>query len=376
MTILRPVWAEISLTNLKHNLHEIRRLVGDDCQIMLPVKADGYGHGAIAVSQAGLSAGADQLAVSMLDEAITLREAGLYCPILILGWTPPEAYETMIHYDVSTAIYNQEEAAALAQTAKRLQKKAKIHIKIDTGMSRLGLMPDETGLTAAKAILSLTDVVVEGIFSHFSKADETDKSYAQKQLATFCHFVERLEHESGCKIPFKHIANSAAVIDLPESHLDMVRPGIIFYGQYPSYDVHQERLCLKSILSLKARVSRVQWLEANTPISYGGIYTTDQPLKVATIPIGYADGYDRRLSNKGSVLYKGQRLPIIGRICMDQLMIDATAAEEIKVGDAVTLIGRDNDAEITVGDIAKLLDTITYEISCKLAARIPRIYLS
>lgn len=371
--VLRPAWVEISLGNLKHNVRQIRRLVGEDCQIMLPVKADGYGHGAIEVSKAGLSAGANQLAVSMLDEAIHLREADIHCPILILGWTPVEAYQTMIAYDVATAIYAIDEARQLDLKAKEMNKKAKVHIKVDTGMSRLGIMPDDKGLMTAKEILSLDNIEVEGIFSHLSKADEKDKNHAKKQLSTFLDFVHKLQKESHREIPLKHIANSAAVIDLPDTYLDMVRPGIIFYGQYPSNEVIKGNIDLKPILSLKAKVSRVQWLPKDTLISYGGTFCSDRPIKVATIPIGYADGYDRHLSNKGFVLFQGKYLPIVGRVCMDQFMVDATDCD-INSGDVVTLIGADNGKEITEEMLAEMLGTIVYEISCKLSLRLPRIY--
>ena len=370
---LRPAWVEVSLKNIKHNIREIRRLAGPDRLVTAVVKANGYGHGAVEVSKAALSAGADRLAVSMLSEALVLREGGIDCPILILGWTPERAYETLITNDITTAIYNVEEAKALNQTAERLGKKAKIHIKVDTGMSRIGIVPSEEGVRQACAILALPHLEAEGIFSHFSKADESDKWYAQKQFEKFQQFIHKIEEACGYQFPIRHIANSAAIIDLPETHLDMVRAGIIIYGLYPSDEVVKENIDLRPTMTWQAEVSRVQELPADTLVGYGGTYQTKGLTKVATVPVGYADGYDRHLSNKGVVAYKGHLLPVVGKVCMDQFMVDATGTD-IQVGDQVTLIGQNGDAEVTWEEMANTLGTITYELVCKVAARVPRIY--
>lgn len=369
----RPAWVEVSLSNIKHNISEIRRLAGGDRQVMAVVKANGYGHGSVEVSKAALSAGADRLAVSMLSEAIVLRQGGITCPILILGWTPERAYEQLIREDITTAIYNVAEAEALSKTALQLGKKAKVHIKVDTGMSRIGLYPDEAGVAEAQAILSLPGLEAEGIFSHFSKADELDKTYAQKQFATFMRFIHKIEECCGYHFPIRHIANSAAIIDLPETHLDMVRAGIIIYGLYPSDEVVKNHINLRPTMTWQAEVSRVQTLPADTLVGYGGTYRTIASTKVATVPVGYADGYDRHLSNSGYVAFKGHRLPVIGKVCMDQFMVDATGVD-IAVGDQVTLIGQNGDAEVTWEEMAQQLGTITYELVCKVAARVPRIY--
>lgn len=369
----RPAWVEVSLSNIKHNIREIRRLAGGDRQVMAVVKANGYGHGSVEVSKAALSSGADRLAVSMLSEAIVLRQGGITCPILILGWTPERAYEQLIREDITTAIYNVAEAEALSKTALQLGKKAKVHIKVDTGMSRIGLYPDEAGVAEAQVILSLPGLEAEGIFSHFSKADELDKTYAQKQFATFMQFIHKIEERCGYHFPIRHIANSAAIIDLPETHLDMVRAGIIIYGLYPSDEVVKNHINLRPTMTWQAEVSRVQTLPADTLVGYGGTYRTIASTKVATVPVGYADGYDRHLSNSGYVAFKGHRLPVIGKVCMDQFMVDATGVD-IAVGDQVTLIGQNGDAEVTWEEMAQQLGTITYELVCKVAARVPRIY--
>lgn len=370
---LRPAWVEVSLENIKHNIREIRRLAGPDRLVTAVVKANGYGHGAVEVSKAALAAGADRLAVSMLSEALVLRESGLTCPILILGWTPERAYETLIAYDITTAIYDLKEAEALNQTAGRLGKKAKIHIKVDTGMSRIGIMPTAEGARQVCAIVALPHLEAEGIFSHFSKADEADKWYADKQFETFQQFIHKIEEACGYQFPIRHIANSAAIIDLPDTHLDMVRAGIIIYGLYPSDEVAKAQIELRPTMTWQAEISRVQELPADTLVGYGGTYRTTAPTKVATVPVGYADGYDRHLSNKGVVAFRGHRLPVIGKVCMDQFMVDATGTD-IAVGDQVTLIGRNGEAEVTWEEMAETLGTITYELVCKVAARVPRIY--
>lgn len=370
---LRPAWVEVSLKNIQHNIREIRRLIGTDTLLTAVVKADGYGHGAVKVAKAALASGADRLAVSMLSEALTLRESGIDCPILILGWTPPRAYETLITNDITTAIYSLSEAQELDQVAQHLGHKAKVHIKVDTGMSRLGLVPDSAGVEEACAITALPYLFCEGIFSHFSKADEQDKSYAKRQFETFQQFIHNIEVKSGYHFPIKHIANSAAIIDLPKTHLDMARAGIIIYGLYPSDDVQKHNIHLLPTMTWQAEVSRIQELPVGTLVGYGGTYETNKITKVATIPVGYADGYDRHLSNRGAIAYQGKRLPIIGKVCMDQFMVDATGTD-LQVGDVVTLIGRNGEAEVSWEEMAETLGTITYELVCKVASRVPRIY--
>lgn len=369
----RPSWTEIYPENIQYNCSTVRKLVGDKPRICAVVKANGYGHGAIEAAEACLAAGADFLAVAMMSEALELREAGFSCPVLILGWTPEIAYEAAIEKEIRLAVFHLDEARRLNQVALRLQKKAYVHIKLDTGMSRIGFMPDEVSLSAVAEILAMKGLEAEGIFSHFSKADEKDKTYARKQLSIFQAFHQRLEEMTGYCIPIRHMANSAAIVDLPEAYLDMVRPGIILYGFQPS-DQMEHLADVKRALVWKAQVARVQTMPPGTFIGYGGTFETKRDTRVATIPVGYADGYNRLLSNQGYVLYQGKKLPIIGRICMDQFMVDATEAEDIHVGCEVILLGEDGGVSMTVEDMARILKTIPHEIVCGIAPRVPKYY--
>jgi len=270
-------------------------------------------------------------------------------------------------------MYDLQEIKKLNEAAASKGKKALVHLKIDTGMTRLGFMATEENLEQIAQALALPNIEIEGIFSHFSKADEKSKDYAYKQLAIFKDFVARLEEKTGYHIPIKHMANSAAIIDLPEAHLDMVRPGIVLCGLQPSSEM-LNTADLKPVLSWKAKVSRVQQVPAGTLIGYGGTYQAEKTMTVATIPVGYADGYDRLLSNKGYVLYQGKKLPIVGRVCMDQFMVDASSAANLQTGDEVILIGSQGDQSLTVTEMAEMLQTIDHEIICAIAARVPRIY--
>lgn len=368
----RPAWVEIDVKALRANIRAIKAKVGAT-KIMAVVKADAYGHGAIEVSKLALEEGVYALAVSNLDEAIELREADINCPILILGWCDRECYEAAIKYDITLAIFSLNEAQELAKTAAALGKKAKVNLKIDTGMSRIGILPDENGVKLAADIMNLADLEVWGAFSHFAKADEKDKTAAQKQFKLFCDFCAQVEKLSQKNIPIKHIANSAAIMEMPETHLDMVRAGIILYGNYPSKEVDRRLLPLKEAMSVKAKIARAQYLPKGASIGYGGTYRLTKDTLVATVPVGYADGYNRLLSNKGRVLYHGHLLPIIGRVCMDQLMIDAEQAPEIKVGDTVTLMGE--APEISAEHIADMLGSISYEVDCLFKLRLKRIYI-
>jgi len=374
MKAYRPSWLEISPANLQYNCETVKKIVGDQVKICAVVKANGYGHGAIEVSKACLAAGADFLAVAMLSEAMELREAGFTCPILILGWTPEEGYALAIDNEVRLAIFDVQEAARLNEKAKAMGKKAIVHLKLDTGMSRIGFQADETGLSIAKAILAMDFIEVEGIFSHFSKADEADKTFARNQLATFQRFNKQLEECTGVRIPIQHMAASSGIIDLPEGHLDMVRPGIMLYGFQPSSEMHHVA-DVKPALVWKARVGRVQELPAGRLIGYNGTFTLERDTLVATVPVGYADGYNRLLSNYGYVVCRGKKLPILGRVCMDQFMVDASQLPDLQVGDEVTLLGVDQGASITVDEMAAMLKTIQHEIVCGIAPRVPKFYV-
>lgn len=373
MSAYRPTWLEISPINLQYNCETVKKIVGDSVRVCAVVKANGYGHGVIEVSKACLAAGADFLAVAMISEAMELREAGFSCPILILGWTPEEGYEQAIANEVRLALFNVEEAEKLNAKAKEMGKKALVHLKLDTGMSRIGFQADETGLRIAEAILNMEFITVEGIFSHFSKADEADKSFARLQLAAFKQFNDQLQQRTGVRIPIQHMAASAGIIDLPEGHLDMVRPGIMLYGFQPS-DEMQHSADVKPALCWKARVGRVQKLPAGRLIGYNGTFELQKETMVATVPVGYADGYNRLLSNRGYVICRGKKLPIIGKVCMDQFMIDASQLPDLKVGDEVILLGEDQGVSITVTEMANMLKTIEHEVVCGIAPRVPKFY--
>ena len=373
MSAYRPAWLEISPANLQYNCETVKKIVGDKVKVCAVVKANGYGHGVVETSKACLAAGAEFLAVAMLTEAMELREAGFTCPILILGWTPEEGYELAIAQQIRLAIFDVEEAKRLNAKALAMGQKALVHLKLDTGMSRIGFQADEAGLATAQAIMEMDGIVVEGIFSHFSKADEADKTFARKQLTTFQQFNRQLEERTGVRIPIRHMAASAAIIDLPEGHLDMVRPGIMLYGFQPSAEMHN-KADLKPALVWKARVGRVQKLPAGRLIGYNGTFELKEDTLVATVPVGYADGYNRLLSNYGYVLCQGKKLPIIGKVCMDQFMVDASQVPQLQAGDEVTLLGVDGDVSITVTEMASMLKTIEHEIVCGIAPRVPKFY--
>ena len=373
--VYRPTWVEISYDNIKYNYKKVKELVGSNIKVCAVVKANAYGHGAVEISKACIDAGADYLAVAMLSEAIELRLAGFSCPILILGWTPEEGYELAIKHDITLTIFNSDEAKCLNHVAFLLEKKALVHLKLDTGMSRLGFQADDAGFYITEQIFSLEWIVVEGIFSHLAKADEADKTFSQEQIDTFKSFISKLEEHTGIQIPLCHIGASACIIDIPEGYFDMVRPGIILYGYHPS-DQMNHFPDLRPALTWKARVSHIKTLPAGRFIGYNGTFELSQETLVATIPVGYADGYNRKLSNNGYVICKGMKLPIIGKVCMDQFMIDASLLTDIKVGDEVILLGEDNGVSITATKMAKLLDTIEYEVLCGITVRAPRIYIN
>ncbi|MFZ5753855.1 MAG: alanine racemase [Bacillota bacterium] len=373
----RPVWAEINLKNIIHNYREVRRIIDPHVQVMAIVKANAYGHGAIEVARSLSSAGVDKFGVALMNEAVQLRKAGIDKPILILGWTPVDDYARALKHQITLTLFSLKEAQALSQLALEKNQKATVHIKLDTGMGRIGFQADQPGLQQVGEILKLPGLDVEGIFTHFAKADENDKSYTRKQLEIYLDFVTNLEKSTGFRFKIKHAANSAAIIDYPQAHLDLVRPGIILYGLKPSDEVDMSKVELRQAMALRARVSHVKQVPPGCSISYGGKFVTREPSVIATLPLGYADGYSRLLSGKAQVLCKGEKAPVVGRICMDQLMLDATHLKGgVKQGDTVTLIGWDQDSSISVDEIAELLGTINYEVVCMVTARVPRLHFS
>lgn len=372
----KRAWAEVNLDAIAANMKEIRKITSPHAKIMAVVKADAYGHGFLETAKTLLENGADCLAVAMLQEAKQLRSRGITVPILILGATSAEAAEDILDFDVIPNVFSYEFAKELSYAAEKKDKIAKIHIKIDTGMSRVGFVASDTDnsqiVEQIIRISKLPYIEIDGIFSHFSTADEQDKTFTELQFSRFMAVCSALE-QKGLRIPTKHICNSAATMMYPEMHLDMVRPGIILYGLYPSDEVDKTRLKLIPAMTLKAQISLVKTVAEKREVSYGKTYITDKPTKIATVPIGYADGYPRILSGKAKMVADGKRVDVIGRICMDQCMIDVTNVNNMNAGDEVTIFGADT---VTADDLAKWAGTIHYEIVCVIGKRIPRIYIS
>ena len=340
--------------------------------MMAAVKANGYGHGAVEVAKAAIEAGINQLAVAFVDEAIELREAGINVPILILGYTSVAAAEEAIQYDVMMTVYRSEDLQGINEIANRLQKKAQIQVKIDTGMSRIGLQEEEVK-PFLEELNRMEYVEVVGMFTHYSTADEIDKSYTNMQTSLFEKAVNTAK-ELGIHIPYIHSSNSAGSMELSNTFQNMVRVGIGIYGMYPSKEVDHSVVSLQPALSLKSKVAHIKHAKKNRGVSYGNTYVTTGEEWIATIPIGYADGYNRQLSNKGHALINGVRVPVIGRVCMDQLMLDVSKAMPVQVGDEVVFYGKQGEENIAVEEIADMLGTINYEVTCMLDRRIPRVY--
>lgn len=367
----RPVWVEIDLNNLKFNIREIKKNLSADTIFTAVVKADGYGHGAVPTAEAALEAGADRLAVAIPEEGIELREAGIAAPIEILGELLPEQLSELIKYDLIPTISKFETAERLNNLSAAYNLQKKIHLNIDTGMNRVGVNYKKA-LPLLKKINKLSNLEIEGIMTHFARADELEKEYTLIQWERFNKLIEKLEAEK-IEIPIKHCANSAAVIDFPEFALDMVRAGIMIYGLKPSPDL-KNNFNLKAVLSWKTRIVRLKDVPAGEGISYGSEYITPKKEKIATLPLGYADGYARVLGNQASVLIKGQRSPIRGRVCMDQFMVDVSGIKGVKVGEEVVLIGSQNGESLSADELAGLAGTINYEIVSRISKRVSRIY--
>ena len=378
--IQKRTWAEIDLDAAAHNLKAIRKRIGEKVKLCCVIKADAYGHGAVRLAKEYEALGADWLALSNIEEAMQLRRAGIALPMLVLGYTPPQAAALLAEHDISQCAYSAEYCAALSGYAEKSGVTVKIHIKVDTGMSRLGFYFQDLNrdVGVVEEIVSacrLPGLVPEGIFTHFAVADggRDGMMFTMRQFGCFKELIETLSRRR-IEFPVRHCANSGATLDYSLSHMQMVRAGIILYGILPSADVmHPEDL--QPVLSLRAVISHIKEIEPGSDVSYGRTYTAEKKLRVATIPIGYADGYSRQLSGKGSILVHGVRCPILGRICMDQCMIDVSAVPKAQVGDIVTLIGADGGDVIRVEEIAEMMDTIPYEVICGLSKRVTRVYL-
>lgn len=381
------VRAEVDLTAIAHNVRALRRITSPAARLMAVVKANAYGHGLKEVARIALQNGAEALGVARIDEGVQLRKAGFEAPVLIFGYTPPALTNHLIEFDLTQTVFLYQTAEILSRTGIDKGKKIKVHFKVDTGMGRLGLLPETGRLFSpnmkitdnptreVEAIARLPGLELEGIYTHFATADISDKSYAHKQFEVFLDFLNRLRL-AGLEIPVKHAANSAAIIDLPETHLDMVRAGISIYGLYPSDEVNKKRVMLKPAMALKTKIVNLKKVPAGFKISYGSTYETEKPTIIATVPIGYADGFNRLLSSRGFMLVKGQRAPIVGRICMDYTMLDVGNIPEINLEDEVIIFGKQGKSSITVDEIASTIGTINYEVVSTITDRVPRLYLT
>jgi len=380
--VLNRSWAEVRLDNIAYNVKLIKSHIRRDVEIMGVVKADAYGHGIEATVPVLLENGVTRLAVSMLDEAIELRENDIQIPILVLSYTDPARAEEIIKNGITQTVYDFKLARALSEAGKKMKAEVRVHIKVDTGMGRVGFV---SGFDAIKNIIEISrldNIVIEGLYTHFACADEEDDSYTNQQFEKFmsiCNELGRL----GIQIPIKHVCNSAAAIKFPQMHLDMVRIGILLYGMSPSGKPDFTELKFKPAMSLKTNIIMKKTMEENQSISYGRTFTTERFSKIATIPIGYADGFSRTLSNKAKVLIKGQYFPVVGTICMDTCMVDITdekiiGSDEhsyIDVGDEVILFGSNGEEKIAVEELALLMNTINYEVTCLIGRRVPRVYI-
>lgn len=371
---LRPVWAEIDLKNIEHNITVVKEKVGA-CEIIGVVKADGYGHGALETAQVLINNGVSSLGVGTLSEAIILREAGITCPIIILGLTPWAYHSELIEYDLTPVLASYTDTRVLSTLAVKAKKTMEVLLAVETGMGRIGFMPTEGSITEITGIHRLPNIKIKGLFSHFAIADENNKSYSHWQLNNFENFYKRLE-KVGVPINYRTIANSSAILKLPESYYEAVRPGILLYGYYPSDLIDKNTLEIKPAMTLKANIVFIKRVPPGYSISYGRKFTTERESIIATLPIGYADGYPRALSGKGRVIVKGQYAPIVGAICMDQCMIDVTDIPGVRKYEEVILMGSQSDKTITADEIAEKTGTVKYEIICRIGQRVPRVYIN
>ena len=370
------VYAAVDLSAALKNMERMHEALSPQTEMIGVIKTDGYGHGAVPIGRE-----LEKLpyvfgyATATAEEAFILRRAGLKKPILILGYTFPYSYEELIMQRIRPAVFRKDALEVLDACAEKIGKKAVVHVQVDTGMSRIGIRPDEEGLFFMEWLFGLKHIEVEGIFTHFARADEADQTPALAQLEQFTAFVAEAERRVGKQIPLKHCSNSAGILTLPQANLSLVRAGITLYGLSPSEEVTRDILSLRPVLSLKSRLVYVKEIEAGTPVSYGGTFVAKERMRIATVPVGYGDGYPRSLSGKGSVLIRGKRASILGRICMDQFMVDVSAIPGVTEGDEVTLIGADGREEITMEELGALSGRFNYELACDLGKRIPRVYL-
>ncbi len=370
-------FATINLAAVEHNIDQVIKKVNKDTIVLAVVKANAYGHGAIEVARR-LKGKVGYFGVAALDEAIILRQAGITEPILILGYTSPSQYDLLLENNITQTIYSYDMAVKMNETGKKIGKKGKIHIALDTGMTRIGLPTDEARIDESISITSdiskLDSVELEGVFTHFSCADMEDKSYYHKQKEKLLSFFDKCSKE-GINIPIKHACNSASIMEFDDMHLNMVRSGIITYGMYPSEEVNKEALDLWPAMEFKTHVVNIQEVPAGVGISYGATFVTNTPMKIATLSVGYGDGYKRSISNKGRVLIRGEYAPIVGRVCMDQVMVDVSHIDGVTIEDEATLFGKDGEKFISVEEVADMSESFNYEYVCSLSERVKKVYI-
>lgn len=371
------VWVEVDLKAIAHNIRELRRIINPKARLMAVVKANAYGHGMIEVARQSLENGAEALSIANIEEGIQLRKAGIDAPVLIFGYTSPVHAKKLIEFDLTQTVYSYETSRALSEALAAYGKKIKVHIKVDTGMGRLGLLRGikNNSLSEAESISRLPMLELEGIYTHFATADKSDRSYAGKQFEIFMDFLNQLRI-AGLEIPVTHAANNAAIINMPETHLDMVRAGISIYGLYTSEEVDRSIIKLKPAMALKTKIIHLKKVPAGFKVSYGTTYETEKPTTIATVSIGYADGLNRLLSSKGRMLVcGGQSAPIVGRVCMDMTMLDVGEIPEVVMEEEAVVFGKQGNASISVDEIASTINTINYEVVSTIMERVPRIYV-
>ncbi|MGD9972412.1 MAG: alanine racemase [Desulfatirhabdiaceae bacterium] len=383
---MQSIWAEIDLSAISHNINTIRSAVSPKTHVMAVVKANAYGHGAVEVARTALGNGADWLGVARIDEAIQLRQAGIDSPILVFGFTPFEQVNQLVELNLTQAVFSFEQAEMLSQALYPSSEKLKIHIKVDTGMGRLGVLATGFKLSSLgkflgahflreiESIVNLPGLDAEGIFTHFASADHADKTDSHQQLSLFLELIDHLKR-MGIEFNLHHAANSAATLEIPESHLDMVRPGIALYGCYLPTLPFPEGMSFRPALALKTRIIQIKKVSKDFPVSYGHTWRTSATTRIATVSAGYADGLNRQLSSRGAMLIDGVKVPIVGRVCMDLTMLDIGSLPDARVNDEVVILGTQKNAGITASDMAKEIDTISYEILTSVSARVPRIYI-
>ncbi len=368
------IYAEINLDAIEHNMDEMSKMINNSTKMIGVIKTDGYGHGSVPIAQ--LLECKEYLygfAVASPEEGFILRNSGIKKPIMVLGYSFPYAYEDMIQKDISFTVFRSDMAEEISKIALKCNKIANVHIKVDTGMGRIGITPNESGLAFVKNVSLLEGIKIEGIFTHFAKADEKDKTFTQEQLRVFTEFTNCVK-EAGISYKIRHCSNSAGILEVKEANMDVVRAGISLYGLWPSDEVNKESISLQPALSLYSHIVYIKEIEKGTTVSYGGTYVAESKRMIATIPVGYGDGYPRSLSGCGYVLINGTKAPIVGRVCMDQFMVDITHIPDAKEGDEVVLIGISDEEKITMEELGDISGRFNYELACDLGKRIPRVY--